>query len=119
MAPRLGQQIEFCQRRSSETLQQSIESIREPVEHVQLIFALIIMASFLDIIDFSIVQVALPTIRTQFLVTLADSQWIVGAYGLTLAVFPMLMRQAGHVSRHKNLFLREILLSTIPSFAHA
>src|SRR5260370_33149996 len=117
MAPRLGQQIEFCQRRSSETLQQSIESIREPVEHVQLIFALIIMASFLDIIDFSIVQVALPTIRTQFLVTLADSQWIVGAYGLTLAGFLMLVGRTDDVYGQKKIFTVGISLLTIASFA--
>jgi EmrB/QacA subfamily drug resistance transporter len=117
MAPRLGQQIEFIHRRSLETLQQSIESVREPIEHVQLIFALIIMASFLDIIDFSIVQVALPTIRTQFLATLADSQWIVGAYGLTLAGFLMLMGRAGDVYGQKKIFIGGIVLFTIASFA--
>jgi EmrB/QacA subfamily drug resistance transporter len=98
-------------------LQQSIESVREPVEHVQLIFALIIMASFLDIIDFSIVQVALPTIRTQFVATLADSQWIVGAYGLTLAGFLMLMGRAGDVYGQKKIFIGGIVLFTIASFA--
>src|SRR2546428_6754257 len=117
MAPRLGQQIEFFRRRSSETLQQPTEIVREPVEHVQLIFALIIMASFLDIIDFSIVQVALPTIRTQFLATLADSQWIVGAYGLTLAGFLMLMGRAGDVYGQKKIFIAGIVLFTIASFA--
>ena len=100
-----------------ETLQQPIEIVREPVEHVQLIFALIIMASFLDIIDFSIVQVALPTIRTQFLATLADSQWIVGAYGLTLAGFLMLMGRAGDVYGQKKIFIGGIVLFTIASFA--
>ena len=98
-------------------MQQPIEIVREPVEHVQLIFALIIMASFLDIIDFSIVQVALPTIRTQFLATLADSQWIVGAYGLTLAGFLMLMGRAGDVYGQKKIFIGGIVLFTIASFA--
>jgi MFS family permease len=75
------------------------------------------MASFLDIIDFSIVQVALPTIRTQFLATLADSQWIVGAYGLTLAGFLMLMGRAGDVYGQKKIFIAGIVLFTIASFA--
>jgi EmrB/QacA subfamily drug resistance transporter len=75
------------------------------------------MASFLDIIDFSIVQVALPTIRTQFLATLADSQWIVGAYGLTLAGFLMLMGRAGDVYGQKKIFIGGIVLFTIASFA--
>ena len=72
-------------------MEQVTENAGNTVQHVQLIFALIIMASFLDIIDFSIVQVALPTIRTQFLATYADLQWVIGAYGLTLAGFLMLM----------------------------
>ncbi len=75
------------------------------------------MASFLDIIDFSIVQVALPTIRTQFLATLADSQWIIGAYGLTLAGFLMLMGRAGDVYGQKKIFIGGIVLFTIASMA--
>jgi len=98
-------------------LEQVTENAVNTVQHVRLIFALIIMASFLDIIDFSIVQVALPTIRTQFLATLADSQWIVGAYGLTLAGFLMLMGRAGDVYGQKKIFIGGIVLFTIASFA--
>jgi EmrB/QacA subfamily drug resistance transporter len=98
-------------------LEQVIENAANTVQHVRLIFALIIMASFLDIIDFSIVQVALPTIRTQFLATLADSQWIIGAYGLTLAGFLMLMGRAGDVYGQKKIFIGGIVLFTIASMA--
>jgi EmrB/QacA subfamily drug resistance transporter len=75
------------------------------------------MASFLDIIDFSIVQVALPTIRTQFLATYSDLQWVIGAYGLTLAGFLMLMGRAGDVYGQKKIFIAGIVLFTIASFA--
>jgi EmrB/QacA subfamily drug resistance transporter len=98
-------------------LQQAIESTVEPVQHARLIFALIILASFLDIIDFSIVQVALPTIQTQFLATYADLQWVIGAYGLTLAGFLMLMGRAGDVYGQKKIFTGGIVLFTIASFA--
>jgi len=98
-------------------LEQVTENAGNTVQHARLIFALIIMASFLDIIDFSIVQVALPTIRTQFLVTLADSQWIIGAYGLTLAGFLMLMGRAGDVYGQKKIFTAGIVLFTIASMA--
>ncbi|OLB71624.1 hypothetical protein AUI06_03325 [archaeon 13_2_20CM_2_52_21] len=98
-------------------MQQVTENAGNAVQHVRLIFALIIMASFLDIIDFSIVQVALPTIRTQFLATLADSQWIIGAYGLTLAGFLMLMGRAGDVYGQKKIFTAGIVLFTIASMA--
>src|SRR2546428_483023 len=66
---------------------------------------------------FLIVQVALPTIRTQFLATLADSQWIIGAYGLTLAGFLMLMGRAGDVYGQKKIFIGGIVLFTIASMA--
>jgi MFS family permease len=98
-------------------LEQITESVVEPVQHVRLIFALIIMASFLDVIDFSIVQVALPTIQTQFLATYADLQWVIGAYGLTLAGFLMLMGRAGDVYGQKKIFVAGIVLFTVASMA--
>src|SRR2546429_4985422 len=62
--------------------------------HARLVFALIIAAVFLDVVDFSIIQAALPSILTQFLVSLSDSQWIVGAYGITMAAILLLSRAA-------------------------
>ncbi len=88
-----------------------------PTTRKRVIFGLIIAASFLDIIDFSIVQVALPTIRNQFLVSLADSQWIVGAYGITLAGFLMLSGRAGDIYGQKKIFIGGIIIFTIASFA--
>ncbi len=85
--------------------------------HVRLIFALVIAAAFLDIVDFSIIQIALPTIRTQFLISLADSQWIVGAYGLTLAGFLLLSGRAGDIYGQKRLFVIGVSLFTIASLA--
>src|SRR2546427_231275 len=67
--------------------------------------ALVIVAGFLDVVDFSIVQVALPTIRTELVVSLTESQWIIGAYGLTLAGFLMLSGRAGDVYGQKKLFV--------------
>src|SRR5690242_2456636 len=75
------------------------------------------MASFLDIIDFSIVQVALPTIQAQFLATYADLQWVIGAYGLALAGLRMLMGRAGDVYGQKKIFVAGIVLFTIASMA--
>ena len=98
-------------------MEQVTESVVGPVQHVRLIFALIIMASFLDIIDFSIVQVALPTIQAQFLATYADLQWVIGAYGLTLAGFLMLMGRAGDVYGQKKIFVAGIVLFTVASMA--
>ena len=83
----------------------------------RLILMLIIAAGFLDVIDFSIVQVALPTIRTELMISLAESQWIIGAYGLTLAGFLLLSGRAGDIYGQKTLFIFGVALFTITSFA--
>jgi EmrB/QacA subfamily drug resistance transporter len=80
------------------------------------IFALIIVAYFLDVIDFSIVQVALPAIRAQFSVSLPDVQWVIGAYGITLAGFLLLAGRAGDLYGQKRLFIAGITLFTLSSF---
>lgn len=82
----------------------------------RLILALIIAAGFLDVIDFSIVQVALPTIQTELVVSLSESQWIIGAYGLTLAGFLLLSGRAGDIYGQKKLFVFGIVLFTVASF---
>jgi EmrB/QacA subfamily drug resistance transporter len=82
----------------------------------RLILGLIIAAGFLDVIDFSIVQVALPTIQKELVVSLAESQWIIGAYGLTLAGFLLLSGRAGDIYGQKKLFVFGIVLFTVASF---
>ncbi len=84
--------------------------------HPNIIFGLVIAAAFLDIIDFSIIQIALPTIREQFVISLADSQWIVGSYGLTLAGFLLLSGRLGDYYGQKKLFVVGVALFTIASF---
>jgi len=87
-----------------------------PAAHVGLIFGLIIAAYFMDVIDASIVTVALPTIRSQFTASLADSQWIIGAYAITLAGFLLLMGRAGDVYGQKRVFVWGVVIFTIASF---
>ena len=82
----------------------------------RLILGLIIAAGFLDVIDFSIVQVALPTIQTELGVSLAESQWVIGAYGLTLAGFLLLSGRAGDIYGQKKLFVFGVALFTAASF---
>jgi len=51
-------------------------SVATPVPHIRLIFLLVMAAFFMDVIDASIVTVALPSIRTEFGASIPDSQWI-------------------------------------------
>src|SRR2546422_2037076 len=83
--------------------------------HARLILGLIIAATFLDVIDFSIVQVALPTIQREFLAPLAELQWIIGAYGLTMAGFLMVSGRAGDIYGQKHVFVIGIVLFTVAS----
>ena len=76
---------------------------------------MVIAAAFLDIVDFSIIQVALPTIREQFAISLPDSQWIVGAYGLTLAGFLLLSGRIGDIYGQKRLFVIGVAIFTVAS----
>ena len=90
-------------------------NLKASTVHVRLVFALVIAAAFLDIVDFSIIQVAIPTIRTEFLVSLADIQWVVGAYGLTLAGFLLLSGRAGDIYGQKKLFIIGVSLFSAAS----
>src|SRR5205823_5567786 len=85
--------------------------------HARLILAVVIAAAFLDVVDFSVVQVALPTIQREFLAPLAESQWVTGVYGLTLAGFLMVSGRAGDVYGQKRLFLIGIVLFTVSSLS--
>jgi MFS family permease len=50
-----------------------------------LILTLVTTAQFMVAVDFTIVQIALPTIGQELNVSLEGLQWIVIAYGITLA----------------------------------
>ena len=86
------------------------------VQHVRLIFFLVFIAYFMDIIDASIVTVALPSIRLEFGASIANSQWIYGAYAITLAGFLLLMGRAGDIYGQKKIFVGGLVIFTIASF---
>jgi EmrB/QacA subfamily drug resistance transporter len=88
-----------------------------PLTRVRLVFALVIVAYFLDVIDFSIVQVALPSIQTQFGASLADLQWIISAYALTLAGFLLLMGRTGDIYGQKRIFVSGLVIFTLASLS--
>src|SRR3989449_4162663 len=117
-----------CRERTSLTENKQEERIGGPMQvappagaalaaHARLILAVIIAAAFLDVVDFSVVQVALPTIQREFLAPLAESQWVTGVYGLTLAGFLMVSGRAGDVYGQKRLFLFGIVLFTVSSLS--
>jgi EmrB/QacA subfamily drug resistance transporter len=86
-----------------------------PSSQRSLVLALITMAQVMVVVDFTIVQVALPSIGKEFGVSVNGLQWIVTAYGLTLAGFLMLSGRMGDIYGHKKLFIIGILLFSLAS----
>jgi len=91
-------------------------SVATPVPHIRLIFLLVMAAFFMDVIDASIVTVALPSIRTEFAASIPDSQWIYGAYAITVAGFLLLMGRAGDIYGQKKIFVAGLVIFSIASF---
>jgi len=90
-------------------------SSANPIPHLRLIFLIVIAAYFMDVIDASIVTVALPSIRVEFAASIADSQWIYGAYAITLAGFLLLMARAGDVYGQKKIFIAGLAIFALAS----
>jgi hypothetical protein len=65
---------------------------------LSLVLALVTLAQFMVVVDATIVQVALPSIGREFGISVDGLQWIVTAYGLTLAGFLMLSGRVWEIS---------------------
>src|SRR5690242_8568278 len=82
---------------------------------LSIVLVLITLAQFMVVVDFTIVQVALPSIGREFGVSINVLQWIVTAYGLTLAGFLMLSGRVGDLYGHKKLFITGLMLFSLAS----
>jgi EmrB/QacA subfamily drug resistance transporter len=80
-----------------------------------IVLALIALAQFMVVVDFTIVQVVLPSIGREFGVSVNGLQWIITAYGLTFAGFLMLSGRVGDIYGHKKLFVIGVLLFSLAS----
>ena len=82
-----------------------------------LILGLLVSAQFAVVVDYSIVQISLPTIRDQLAISISDSQWIISAYGLTFAGFLLLSGRLSDIYGRKNIFLAGLALFTVSSLS--
>jgi EmrB/QacA subfamily drug resistance transporter len=82
---------------------------------LSIVLILITLAQFMIVVDFTIVQVALPSIGKEFGVSVNGLQWIVIAYGLTLAGFLMLSGRLGDLYGKKKFFIIGVLLFSLAS----
>jgi EmrB/QacA subfamily drug resistance transporter len=70
---------------------------------------------FMALLDVTIVNVALPTIGTDLRTNLADLQWVVNAYVLTLAVFLVTAGRLGDIFGRKLMFCLGLGIFTLGS----
>lgn len=88
-----------------------------PTQRLGLVLGLLVTAQFAVVVDFSIVQIALPTIRGDLGMSLADSQWIVSAYGVTFAGFLLLSGRLSDIYGSKRLFLIGLVVFSLSSLS--
>jgi EmrB/QacA subfamily drug resistance transporter len=78
---------------------------------------LLCLGDFMIVLDTTIVNVALPSIREDLRFTETSLVWVVNAYMITFAGFLLLGGRLGDLFGHRRLFLIGITLFTIASLA--
>ncbi|MFH0522297.1 MFS transporter [Streptomyces sp. M41] len=82
-----------------------------------LVVALACAGQFLVVLDVSVVNVALPSMRTDLGLSAQGLQWVVNAYAIAFAGFMLLGGRAGDVYGRKRMFLVGLSLFTLASLA--
>src|SRR5438128_6534953 len=82
-----------------------------------LAFAVLSLGSFMIVLDSTIVNVALPSIRADLGFTEASLAWVVNAYMLFFGGFLLLGGRLGDLYGHRRLFAGGIAIFTIASLA--
>ncbi|GHI08132.1 MFS transporter [Streptomyces cellostaticus] len=80
-----------------------------------LVVALACAGQFLVILDVSVVNVALPSMRTDLGLSASGLQWVVNAYAIAFAGFMLLGGRAGDLYGRKRMFLVGLGLFTLAS----
>ncbi len=75
-------------------------------------FTLLVVAYFITIVDFTIVNVALPTIGRKLHFAESNLQWVVTAYGLTYAGFLLLGGRAADLLGRRRLLIAGLIIFT-------
>jgi EmrB/QacA subfamily drug resistance transporter len=86
---------------------------RQP--RLRLILALLSLAQLMIVLDFSIVNVALPSIQAQFELAPINLQWVVSAYALTFGGFLLLGGRASDLFTRKKVFQAGLVVFTLAS----
>jgi len=86
-------------------------------EHKGLGLALILVAAFMVVLDFSIVNVALPSIEREFGFSAAAVQWVVTGYAITFGGLLILGGRAADLFGRRRMFIAGLLAFSAASLA--
>ncbi|MGH8081916.1 MAG: DHA2 family efflux MFS transporter permease subunit [Lysobacter sp.] len=86
-------------------------------DHRWIALAVLCMGALMIVLDTTIVNVALPSIRTDLKFSETSLAWVVNAYLLTFGGFLLLGGRLGDLFGHRRLFLIGIALFTLASLA--
>jgi EmrB/QacA subfamily drug resistance transporter len=92
-------------------------STKQDVRLRRLAFALLCIAQFMVVLDFSIVNVALPSMQHDLGFTTQTLQWVVSAYALTFGGFLLLGGRAADLFGRRRLFIGGLALFSLASLA--
>jgi MFS family permease len=79
--------------------------------------ALILTAAFMVVLDFSIVNVALPSIERELGLAQAQVQWVVTGYAIAFAGLLILGGRAADLLGRRRMFIAGLLVFTVASLA--
>jgi MFS family permease len=82
-----------------------------------LVLALACLGQFMVVLDISIVNVALPSIRDDLGISASDLQWVVNAYTLALGGFLLLGGRAADLFGRRRMFIAGLAIFTAASLA--
>src|ERR1043166_8270341 len=77
--------------------------------------AVIVAAQFMVVLDIAIVNVALPSIKTDLGFSQENLQWVISAYALFFGGFLLLGGRAADLLGRRRLFLAGVVLFTLSS----
>jgi EmrB/QacA subfamily drug resistance transporter len=92
-------------------------TITTEVPHLRATLLLACLAQFMVILDVSVVNVALPAIRTALHFSEQDLQWVVNAYTVTFAGFLLLGGRAADLLGRRRVFVSGLALFSLASLA--
>lgn len=99
----------------------SAEAVKSPSEKDESLYqwmalAVIVIGTFMVVLDSSIVNVAIPKLMSVFGISVSDSKWIITSYSLTMGAMIPLTGYMGHRFGNKNVYMASMLAFTVGSF---